>query len=192
MTYMWFTVKNNLNELPFEMNGWKFQSWSAIGLQQHPVCTLATSFMANVSCWSLPSRQPHIFSATQMQNQSKIFRENLDLLYFLLMPVIQLSAIRNKNVTRMCTWKPCGAYSSWTAPVGIMILPYVAGFELSKLSVSQNGFHWIMITMNWTPIGLNWTILSKCLEMTFVVIWHHINKTELNGKFSKNVGKWYF
>ena len=37
-----------------------------------------------------------------------------------------------------------------------------------------------MITMNWTPIGLNWTILFKCLEMTFVVIWRYINKTELN------------
>ena len=37
-----------------------------------------------------------------------------------------------------------------------------------------------MITMNWIPIGLNWTILFKCLEMTFVVIWRYINKTELN------------
>ena len=42
------------------------------------------------------------------------------------------------------------------------------------------GFHWIMIAMNWTPIGLNWTILFKCLEMTFLVIWRYINKTELN------------
>jgi len=37
-----------------------------------------------------------------------------------------------------------------------------------------------MITMNLTPIGLNWTILFRCLEMTFVVIWRYINKTELN------------
>ena len=37
-----------------------------------------------------------------------------------------------------------------------------------------------MITMNWIPIGSNWTILFKCLEMTFVVIWRYINKTELN------------
>jgi len=37
-----------------------------------------------------------------------------------------------------------------------------------------------MITINWIPIGLNWTILFKCLEMTIVVIWHYINKTELN------------
>ena len=34
--------------------------------------------------------------------------------------------------------------------------------------------------MNWIPIGLNWTILFKCLEMTIVVIWRSINKTELN------------
>ena len=34
--------------------------------------------------------------------------------------------------------------------------------------------------MNWIPIGLNWTILFKCLEMTIVVIWRYINKTELN------------
>jgi len=27
---------------------------------------------------------------------------------------------------------------------------------------------------------LNWTILFKCLEMTIVVIWRYINKTELN------------
>ena len=33
--------------------------------------------------------------------------------------------------------------------------------------------------MNWIPIGLNWTILFKCLEMTIVVIWRYINKTEL-------------
>ena len=37
-----------------------------------------------------------------------------------------------------------------------------------------------MITMNWIPVGLNWTILFKFLEMTFVVIWGYINKTELN------------
>ena len=37
-----------------------------------------------------------------------------------------------------------------------------------------------MIIMNWIPIGLNWTILFKCLEMTIVVIWRYINKTELN------------
>jgi len=37
-----------------------------------------------------------------------------------------------------------------------------------------------MITMNWTVIALNWTVLLKCLEMTFVVIWRYINKTELN------------
>jgi len=42
------------------------------------------------------------------------------------------------------------------------------------------GFHWIMITINWTSIGLKWTILSKCLEMTFVVIWRFIKETELN------------
>jgi len=34
--------------------------------------------------------------------------------------------------------------------------------------------------MNWIPIGLNWTILFKFLEMTIVVIWRYINKTELN------------
>ena len=34
--------------------------------------------------------------------------------------------------------------------------------------------------MNWIPISLNWTILFKCLEMTIVVIWRYINKTELN------------
>ena len=32
---------------------------------------------------------------------------------------------------------------------------------------------------NWTPVGLNWTILLKCLEMIFVVIWCHTNKTVL-------------
>ena len=37
-----------------------------------------------------------------------------------------------------------------------------------------------MITMNWIPICLNWTILFKCLEMTIVVIWRYIYKTELN------------
>ena len=37
-----------------------------------------------------------------------------------------------------------------------------------------------MITINWTPIGLNWTILFKCFEMIFVVIWCYINKIELN------------
>ena len=37
----------------------------------------------------------------------------------------------------------------------------------------------IMITMNMTLIGLNWTVLLKCLEKTFVVIWRFINKTEL-------------
>ena len=36
-----------------------------------------------------------------------------------------------------------------------------------------------MITMSWTLIGLNWSQL-ECLEMTFVVIWLYINKTELN------------
>jgi len=34
--------------------------------------------------------------------------------------------------------------------------------------------------MNWILIGLNWTVLLNCLEMTFVVIWRFINKTELN------------
>ena len=37
-----------------------------------------------------------------------------------------------------------------------------------------------MNTMNWTLIGLNWTVLLKFLEMTFVLIWRYINKTELN------------
>ena len=37
-----------------------------------------------------------------------------------------------------------------------------------------------MITMNWTLVGLNWTVLLKSLEMTIAVIWHYINKTELN------------
>ena len=37
-----------------------------------------------------------------------------------------------------------------------------------------------MITVNWTPVDLNWTVLFKCLEMTFIAIWHYINKTELN------------
>ena len=32
--------------------------------------------------------------------------------------------------------------------------------------------------MNLTLIGLNWTVLLMCLEVTFVVIWHYINKTE--------------
>ena len=32
--------------------------------------------------------------------------------------------------------------------------------------------------MNWTPVGLNLTVLLKCLEMTFVVIWRNINKAE--------------
>ena len=41
-----------------------------------------------------------------------------------------------------------------------------------------------MIIMNWIPIGLNWTILFKCLEMTIVVIWRYINKTELNWVYS--------
>jgi len=33
-----------------------------------------------------------------------------------------------------------------------------------------------MVTMNSTQIGLNWTILFKCLEMTFVVIWRQDKK----------------
>ena len=37
-----------------------------------------------------------------------------------------------------------------------------------------------MITMNWTLTGLNWTILLKCLEITFVVLWCILNKAELN------------
>ena len=37
-----------------------------------------------------------------------------------------------------------------------------------------------MITMNWTPICLNLTVLLKCLEMIFSVIWRYINKTEFN------------
>ena len=50
--------------------------------------------------------------------------------------------------------------------------------------------------MNWTPIGLNWTVLSKCLEMKFVVIWRYINKTELNwievkNAKTKNDQKWF-
>jgi len=36
-----------------------------------------------------------------------------------------------------------------------------------------------MITMNWTLVGLNWTVSLKSLEMTFVVIWCYLNKTEL-------------
>ena len=35
-------------------------------------------------------------------------------------------------------------------------------------------------TMSWIIIGLNWTVLLESLEMTFVVIWRYINKTELN------------
>ena len=39
----------------------------------------------------------------------------------------------------------------------------------------------ILNSMNWTLIGLNWTVLLKCFEMTFVVIWCYINKLiELN------------
>jgi len=34
--------------------------------------------------------------------------------------------------------------------------------------------------MNWILIGLNWIVSLKCLEMTFVVIWHYINRMELN------------
>jgi len=34
--------------------------------------------------------------------------------------------------------------------------------------------------MNWVVTGLNWTLYLKCLEMTIVVTWHYINKTELN------------
>ena len=37
-----------------------------------------------------------------------------------------------------------------------------------------------MIIMNLTLFCLNWTVSLKCLEMTFVVIWRLINKTELN------------
>ena len=48
-------------------------------------------------------------------------------------------------------------------------------FEFNKMR-----FDWIMITRNLTLIGLNWTVLLKCLEKTFVVIWHYINEIELN------------
>ena len=41
-------------------------------------------------------------------------------------------------------------------------------------------FDWIMIKMNWTLIALNRTVSLKCLEMTLVLIWRFINKTELN------------
>jgi len=34
--------------------------------------------------------------------------------------------------------------------------------------------------MNWILIGLNWTVSLKCFEMTLVVMWHYINKIELN------------
>ena len=34
--------------------------------------------------------------------------------------------------------------------------------------------------MNWIITDLNWTVSLKCLEMTFVVIWHFINKIEVN------------
>jgi len=33
-------------------------------------------------------------------------------------------------------------------------------------------------TRHVSPIGLNWTVLLKSLEMTLVVIWRYINKTE--------------
>jgi len=33
---------------------------------------------------------------------------------------------------------------------------------------------------------LNWTVLLKCLEMAFVVIWHITNKTELNPDSNHN------
>ena len=41
------------------------------------------------------------------------------------------------------------------------------------------GLDYNYITMNYTVIGLNWASL-RCPEMTFVVIWRYINKTELN------------
>ena len=37
-----------------------------------------------------------------------------------------------------------------------------------------------LISWDYDYNELNWTILFKCLEMTFVVIWRYINKTELN------------
>jgi len=37
-----------------------------------------------------------------------------------------------------------------------------------------------LMNLIWFPIGLNLTVSLKCSEMTFVVIWHYINKTDLN------------
>jgi len=31
-----------------------------------------------------------------------------------------------------------------------------------------------------SSLGLNWAVCLKCPELTFVVIWRHINKTELD------------
>jgi len=47
-------------------------------------------------------------------------------------------------------------------------------------SIKLIGFDWIVIAMNLILIGLNWNMLLKCLDMTFVLNWRHINKTELN------------
>ena len=58
-----------------------------------------------------------------------------------------------------------------------------------NLLVSWAGklFFWIgSVWMNWTNfelwimITMNWTVLLKCPEMTFVVIWRYINIIELN------------
>ena len=53
------------------------------------------------------------------------------------------------------------------------------------LELIWNLMYWIWLDydcniMTWIVIGLNWTVSLKCLEMTFVVIWLYINKTELN------------
>jgi len=85
----------------------------------------------------------------------------------------------------------------WESPSHPRLIPWLLNrglkFSATKLSkeivfelalyvwigLILNLINWIMITMNWTLIGLNWTVSLKCLEMTFVVIWRFISKTEL-------------
>ena len=40
------------------------------------------------------------------------------------------------------------------------------------------------VAVNWI-VFLNWTAFFKCLEIIFAVIWHNMNKTELNEKKEK-------
>ena len=47
--------------------------------------------------------------------------------------------------------------------------------ELDYFGFNCISFNWILIGLQW--IGL-WTVFPKCLEMTVVVIWFDINKTE--------------